>query len=303
MGYHRNNAASLLRRGRSRQLGVVFRMRHPFGVELTEHIYSAAETRGYHVVLSALTDTRSERKAIDELLGNRCEGVLLLGVGSETDVLRDIARRVPVVAIGLPSPTPGIDVVRSDDARGLGEAVAHLVALGHRRIAYIDGGGGPAAPLRRRGYRNAMRRHDLGEFAQVFPGEYTEIAGARAAKQILASEQLPTAVIAANDECALGVLDSLIRAGVKVPDDMSVVGYDDSRIASLPFVDLTTVRQNAAMMATAAVKAAVERLDEERQDARSVVLPTKLVVRSTTGSAASPAFAAGSEPAGSAAAQ
>ena len=126
----------------------------------------------------------------------------------------------------------------------------------------------------------------------MFPGEYTEIAGARAAEKILASDQLPTAVIAANDECALGVLDSLIRAGVKVPDDMSVVGYDDSRIASLPFVDLTTVRQDAAMMATAAVKAAVERLDGGRQDPRSVVLPAKLVVRSTTGDVPSPAPAA-----------
>lgn len=292
IGYHRDNAASLLRSGRSRQLGVLFRMRHPFAVELTEHIYSAAETLGYRVVLSALTDTRSEHKAIDELLGNRCEGVLLLGVGSDTDVLRDIARRVPVVAIGLPSPAPGIDVVRSDDSRGLGEAVAHLVALGHRRITYIDGGSGPGALQRRRGYRNAMRRHDLGEFAQVFPGEYTEMAGAGAAEQILASGPLPTAVIAANDECALGVLDYLIRAGVKVPDDMSVVGYDDSRIASLPFVDLTTVRQDAAMMATAAVKAAVERLDQGRQEPRSVVLPAKLVVRSTTGNVPSPAPAA-----------
>lgn len=292
IGYHRDNAASLLRSGRSRQLGVLFRMRHPFAVELTEHIYSAAETLGYRVVLSALTDTRSEHKAIDELLGNRCEGVLLLGVGSDTDVLRDIARRVPVVAIGLPSPAPGIDVVRSDDSRGLGEAVAHLVALGHRRITYIDGGSGPGALQRRRGYRNAMRRHDLGEFAQVFPGEYTEMAGAGAAEQILASGPLPTAVIAANDECALGVLDYLIRAGVKVPDDMSVVGYDDSRIAGLPFVDLTTVRQDAAMMATAAVKAAVERLDHGRQHPRSVVLPAKLVVRSTTGNVPSPAPAA-----------
>jgi DNA-binding LacI/PurR family transcriptional regulator len=285
IGYHRDNAASLLRRGRSRQLGVLFRMRHPFAVELTEHIYSAAETLEYHVVLSALTDTRTERKAIDELLGNHCEGVILLGIGSDNDVLRDVARRVPVVAIGLPSSTPGVDVVRSDDSRGLGEAVAHLVELGHQRIAYIDGGAGPGAPQRRRGYRNAMRKHDLADFAQVFPGEYTEIAGARAAEKILASESLPTAVIAANDECALGVLDSMLRAGVNVPDDISVVGYDDSRIARLPFINLTTVRQDAATMADAAVKAAAERLDGGRQDPRNVVLPAKLVVRSTTGHA------------------
>jgi DNA-binding LacI/PurR family transcriptional regulator len=115
----------------------------------------------------------------------------------------------------------------------------------------------------------------------VVAGGYTEDEGTRAARCMLA-DGIPTAVIAANDLCAVGVLDTVLRAGVRVPDDLSVVGYDDSLFASLPGVDLTSVRQDIPKMARLAVKAAVERLERPTRKPKDVVLRPKLVVRGTT---------------------
>ena len=127
----------------------------------------------------------------------------------------------------------------------------------------------------------AMGDHGLGAEIRVVAGGYTEDEGARAARGMLA-DGLPTAVIAANDPCAVGVLDTVLRAGVRVPDDLSVVGYDDSRFAALPGIDLTSVRQDIPKMARLAVKAAVERLERPTRKPKDVVLRPKLVVRGTT---------------------
>jgi DNA-binding LacI/PurR family transcriptional regulator len=176
-------------------------------------------------------------------------------------------------------------VVRSADADGVGQAVGHLAGLGHRAIAYVDGGRGPIAADRRRGYRTAMRRHGLAELVRVVPGDHTEAAGTRAARALLAGGEVgpPTAVVAYNDQSALGLLDELSRAGMEVPGQMSVAGYDDSSLARLAHVNLTTVSQDARGQAEHAVAAAVERLDGGRVRPREVVLAPRLVVRGTTG--------------------
>jgi DNA-binding LacI/PurR family transcriptional regulator len=114
---------------------------------------------------------------------------------------------------------------------------------------HIDGGDLPASAQRRRGYRQAMQRHGLGGEIRILPGDYTEESGATAARHILSEEPPPTGIFAANDRCAHGVLDTLTRARIDVPGDISVAGYDDSEIARLSFIDLTTVRQDAALMA------------------------------------------------------
>jgi DNA-binding LacI/PurR family transcriptional regulator len=174
-----------------------------------------------------------------------------------------------------------VDVIRNDDAVGTRQAVDHLVGLGHRAIAYIDGGANPGADDRRDGYRAAMADHGLTEEVRVVPGGYTEDEGAAAARTLLAGP-LPTAVIAANDPCAIGVLDTVIRAGVAVPRQLSVVGYDDSRFSRLPGIDLTSVRQDIPRMARLAVKAVVDRLDRPGRKPRDVALRPRLVVRATT---------------------
>jgi DNA-binding LacI/PurR family transcriptional regulator len=128
-----------------------------------------------------------------------------------------------------------------------------------------------------------MRRHGLADHVRVIAGDHTEAAGTRAARALLAGGALPGAVVAYNDSCALGLLDAFNRAGVEVPADVSVAGYDDSSLARLAHVNLTTVSQDARGQAEHAVAAAVERLDGGRVRPREVVLAPRLVVRGTTG--------------------
>ena len=286
LGYRPDAAAQLLRRARSRQLGVLFTMRHPHDVDIVEALYPAAQRRGYTVVLSARVPGRDEQQAMADLLGMRSEAIIVIGPAeSSARQLATVAEQVPVVDINRRVRAAGVDSVRTADAHGVRQAVDHLAGLGHRAITHVDGGTMPGADERRRGYRAAMRRHGLAEHVQVLAGDYTEEAGARAARELLAGEELPTAVIAGNDRSAHGVLATIVRAGVRVPGDISIVGYDDSRVAQLSFIDLTSVRQAAADVAELAIQAASERLDDGRTSDRDIVLAPTLVVRGSTGPA------------------
>ena len=175
-----------------------------------------------------------------------------------------------------------VDVVRSADDRGVALAVEHLAGLGHRDIAFVDGGRGTIAADRRRGYRSTMRRLGLEDSATVVAGDHTEAAGSRAAALLLAEPTRPTAVVASNDRCAVGLLDAVRRAGLAVPQSLSVAGYDDSTLSRLAHIDLTTVNQDPRAQAEQAVALAVQRLDGERTTPREAVLPP------TSSSAAAP---------------
>lgn len=282
LGYHPDTAAQMLSRGRSRHLGVLFTMRQPHDIALVEGIYPAAERLGYAVALGATGPARDEQKAVQDLLGYRIEALILIGPYLGRAGLTTLAEQLPVVQIGRRINLAGVDSVRTADDRGAQQAVDHLVDLGHRDIVHIDGGTLPGATERRRGYRTAMRRHGLDEHIRIMPGDYTEESGAHAARAMLLADRLPTAVFAGNDRCADGLLTTLSRAGLDIPGDISIVGYDDSPIASLSFVDLTTIRQDAAQMAALAVQAAAERLDDERTTPRDIVLNPTLIIRGTT---------------------
>ena len=284
LGYRPDRTASLLARRRTHLVGVQMVVGSAFHAELVEDLYEAAERQGYDVVLSAVTRTHDERRATETLVDFRCEALILLGPVAPAAQLAALGRQLPVVVIGRRVAGGGVDVVRSADADGVGQAIDHLAGLGHRAIAYVDGGRGAIASDRRRGYRTAMRRHRLGDHVRVIAGDHTEAAGARAARQLLDDgEPLPSAVVAYNDHCALGLLDTLSRAGVEVPAEVSVVGYDDSSLSRLAHVNLTTVSQDARGQAERALAAAVERLEDGRATHREVVLAPRLVVRGTTG--------------------
>lgn len=283
LDFHADTAARLLRRARSRQLGVLFTMEHSLDPLVIEGLYGAAATADYSIVLSAILPTRGVRHAVDELLGLRCEAIILIGLSIESPShLTEVARQVPVVEIGQHTGGAGIDSVRTADEEGARLAVDHLVHLGHRRILHVDGGPLPGAAGRRTGYRAAMREHGLGGHVEILPGDYTEESGARAARDLLTRADRPTAVIAGNDRCAEGMLHTLGRAGVSTPRDISIVGYDDSRNAGLSYLDLTTISQDATAMAELAVRACSERLDEQRAGTKDVVLTPTLAVRGST---------------------
>ena len=283
LGYRPDIRARMLRRSRSRLLGVVFGVQHAFHGDLVDGLYRAADRLSYELALSAVTPHRDERRAVAGLLQDRCEALVLLGPQTSTAHLAALADRLPVVVVARAVRHRALDVVRTDDAAGLGRAVDHLVELGHRHVAHVDGGRAPGAAERRRGYADALRRHGL-ERSDVLPGGLTEDDGAAAARALIArpTAERPTAVTVFNDRCATGVLDVLHGAGVAVPAAMSVVGFDDSRLARLSHVDLTTIAQDATALTRLAVERAVARLDGLDVGEREQVVAPRLVVRGTT---------------------
>ncbi|HEX5201995.1 LacI family DNA-binding transcriptional regulator [Paractinoplanes rhizophilus] len=281
LGYQPDSRARLLRSGESRLLGVVFAVRHPFHDDVLTGLYDAADRAGYELTLSAVTPRRDERTAFAGLLQDRCAALILLGPLAPTADLAALAERLPVVVMFRAVRHRAVDVVRTDDARGLHLAVDHLVALGHRRIAHVDGARWVAAGERRRGYQDAMRRHGLEDLIRVIPGGSGEEDGARAARLLL--DDPPTAVTTFNDLSATGLLDGLRRGGLDVPGDISVVGYDDSSFSRLAHIDLTTVAQDIDAMSTLAVTRAIERIAGTPVAHRETVIPPHLVVRGTTG--------------------
>jgi DNA-binding LacI/PurR family transcriptional regulator len=278
LGYRPDARARLLASRQSRQLGVVFLMAGRFHLELLDALYVAAERAGYELILSALTPSRDERRAVETLLDFRCEAVVQLGPGSGPPVL---AGRLPVVVVGWAVDHPEVDVVRTSDD-GARQAVDHLVALGHRRIVHVDGGAGVIADSRRSAYAAAMSAHGLQRHARTVAGGVLQEDGVAAARRLLEGRALPTAVVAFNDDVAAGLLETLVRAGVAVPGDVSVVGWDDTPLARLPHLDLTTVRQDVDAIAALSVERSVARLTGRPVADREVVLSPQLVVRTST---------------------
>jgi len=282
LGYRPDPRARLLARRRTRLLGMSFGAHYPFHADILEGIYLAAEPAGYDIALSAHTPSRDEHRAVESLLDYRCEALILLGPQTSELRLAQLGRRLPVVVVARHVRDRSVYVVRTDDEAGIRAAVGHLVELGHRDIVHVDGGRAPGAVERRRGYRVAMRGHGLAEHIRILPGGLTEEQGAAAAQTLIA-DTLPTAVVAFNDRCAVGVLDTLAGAGVHVPGDVSLIGYDDDRLSRR--INLTTVAQNASQIAAQAVDTAVALLDGAPDVDHETVIPPQLTVRGTTSAA------------------
>ncbi|MEW1719085.1 LacI family DNA-binding transcriptional regulator [Streptomyces sp. NPDC093109] len=282
LGYRPDSAARLLARGRSRTIGVMLTLHQPFEADIVEGVYPEAERLGYDVLLSASAPGRDERKAVEALLSHRCEALILLGSRASIGRLDELGRRGAVVVVGRTARGAHVDSVHTAESKGVGQVVSHLVALGHRDIAHVDGGRETGAAERRRAYRAAMRRHRLTEWIRVLPGAYDEESGSAAGRLLLAGERLPTAVFAGNDRSAMGLMHTLARAGVEVPGEVSVVGYDDNHLSHLSHIDLSTVRQDAVRLAEHAVRFVVERLADTALAPREAVLDPRLVVRGTS---------------------
>lgn len=283
LGYEPDQRARKLRQSRSGLLGVGFELQQPFHGDFVEHVYAAAAERGYDVMLSAVAPSRDEQTAVRALIRERCEATILIGSTMDPDELSRLASRVPSVVVARRLDVPGVGLVRADDVTGIALAVDHLVALGHRRIAHIDGAGAPGSHDRKQGFSERMTRHGLESSTTIAEGGVTEADGARGIHEVLSREPPPTAVIAFNDRCATGVLDALVRMGRDVPAEISVVGYDDSRLAKLPHVQMTTISQDVRHLAQASVSGALD-LAAGREPAEVVLVP-RLIERATSGPA------------------
>jgi LacI family transcriptional regulator len=282
LGYRPDQRAKLLRQSRTRLVGVTFEVQQAFHGDLIEGIYAAAEPAGYGVLLSGIAPGRGEARAIAALQDDRCEALILLGPRTTTGRLAGIAKHQPVVVVARTVRSSLIDCVRVDDVVGMDLAVGHLVGLGHRRIAYLDGGTAPGGRERLRGFELACVRHGLSG-AVVLPGGPVEEDGAAAASGLLPRVGEITAAVGFNDRCATGLLDTFVRAGVSVPEQFSIVGYDDSRLSRISYINLTTVGQDPAELARRSVDRVLARLDRGATGRQDQLVQPVLQVRGTTG--------------------
>ena len=286
LGYRPNVNAAQLARQRAMILGVVVtELSNPLFFGVLAQVEAAADQLGYAVlpVLGEMTGEH-EMAAVDRLLGYRVDGILLVGTRLPASDIQTIAHQIPTVVIGRK--IPGVDSVAVDSRLSGRMATEHLIELGHRRIVHVDGGANPGCASRRQGYQDAMTRAGLSTFIDVIAGDGTEASGVAAARTVLARPEPPTAVFAANDLAAMGILAVAKQGGVRVPDDLSVVGFDDTPLSSLRYVDLTSIAQPVGPIAASAVQALVERIAENRDDStRSIKHGATLSIRGSSGPA------------------
>jgi DNA-binding LacI/PurR family transcriptional regulator len=285
LSYRPNAAARSLVSQRSYVVGIVLSDLHnPFFADVADGIEEKATEIGYRALLSSgFLDAERERNAVDTLLQLRADGLLLLGNVAPFQRFESAALSVPIVAISREASSDLMDSVRDDDRLGAELLVDHLVELGHERIAHISAGAAAGGPGRRAGYEERMRHHGLGDLITVVEGSFTRGGGCSGMEEVLEQAQRPTAVIAPNDFAALGALDVADAAGIGVPGDISITGYDNIFLARMGRVDLTTVEQPAAELGATAVQLLRERIEDGRTASKHIVLPPKLVVGSTTG--------------------
>lgn len=270
----------------SHTIGVLFGVAHRYHFELIDGLYLAAEERGWDLVLSALTPSRDERRALESLQDFRFDALVMLG----PPVLEPkMAGLLPVVVMGWHVDHPDVDVVRTSDEEGVRLAVDHLVALGHKHIAHLQGGPGIIAGSRQQAYTSAMRAHGLGGVHVIACDGPDQLDGQQAMHRFLASEaDLPTALVAFNDDLAAAAMTALLQHGLSVPGDVSVVGFDDSVLARSRGIDLTSVTQEPREMGRLAVERIVARKAGATVDSRETTLSPQLRIRSSTGPAPRP---------------
>jgi DNA-binding LacI/PurR family transcriptional regulator len=286
LGYRPNAAARSLASRRSQTVGVLLNdLRNPFFAEIVEGIEEVAGSLGYRVMLgNAARSSRKEDETLEAFLQHRVDGMILLSPLLPPARVERLAGLLPVTVVSRFSRVRGADTILTDEARGAHLAVEHLADLGHRRIAHIDGGTGASSRPRRLGYERAMRRFGLQRW--VVAGEFTEVAGARAVDTLLADPHIPTAIFAANDLIAAGAMDRLEDHGLKVPEDVSLVGYDNTFLAALHHISLTTINQPREEMGRLAMRILCKRLDSgdgaRARPGQHLTTPA-LVIRRTTG--------------------
>ena len=282
LGYRPNVWARNLASGQTNTIGVMLNDLHnPYFTELAEGVAAAAGEAGMELLITSGWQRESgEHAAIDTLLNMRTDGIVLGAARFSGEVFEEVAQQTPTVAVAHFDEPESMDTVCNDEIHGSALVVEHLTSLGHTRIAHIDAGNAPGAPERRRGFMNAMS--DRGLAPIVFDGDFNEHAGMSAAAQLMKLKEPPTAIFAANDLSATGVLAHLRSIGARIPEDVSIVGYDDTLLAGLGALSLTTVHQPRQLFGRRATELLLERI-EGRTAAKHELIQPRLVTRSSTG--------------------
>lgn len=281
LGYLPNLAARSLRSVNSNYIGVMFRPNESSVGGLIPALYEFALGSGYRLFLSSVSSDHGEEKAIQELLGHRCEGIVMISSQQSKTAIQKLARTIPLVSIGRRLEGVRCGIVSSHGEVGVSEAVDYLVGLGHKQIGYVYAKDMLDSEFRLAGYLSAIKKHRLEANVVEIEGDFAEEGGSKAADRFI-TRGLPTAIVCNNDQSALGLSYRLIQSGIQIPEDVSVVGYDDT-IASLPFLNLTTVRQDPKEIAEAAISDLVARIKGQQYLSQVSLTSTNLIVRTSTG--------------------
>lgn len=285
LGYRPNLNARRLASHRTNTLGVMLADLHnPVFAEVLDGFdeNEKKHPQPHQLLLAAgFRDPERERLGLESLIAQQVDGILLMGPLSSGARIQEFATQVPLVVIGRK--VPSVDSVLVDDALGLRLAVEHLLALGHRRIAHIDGGRGAGSATRRRSFQTVMNEHGLHSQMRLVGGDYSEDGGRKATLELLKSGDRPSGIVAANDLSAIGVLAAARTAGLRVPEDLSVVGYDNTALAHNGYVDMTTVDYPRARIGSIAWDLISARITPtSTRPGRTVTVDPALIVRSTT---------------------
>jgi DNA-binding LacI/PurR family transcriptional regulator len=283
LGYRPHASARLLRQGSTRTLGIVFSLHNAFQARVVERLFERVAESGYRLATAPIGPGRSTGTALGELMEQRVEALAVFNPVPGIEVLAPARALVPVVLLGEWSTDARLDTVHVDEAAGLRRAIEHLHALGHRDIVYLGGRGGAVGRDRAGAYRAAMDAVGLAERTEVIEAGFDEEEGASAARTALERDPLPTALVCGSDHAATGALAVLARAGVRVPEDVSVVGFDDNHLAALSYHRLTTVHQDVDETVEATLEILLRRLDGLASPAPvRVATSAELVVREST---------------------
>lgn len=283
LGYRPNVLARSLITGRSRIVGlVVAYLENQFYPEAMERLSKALQARGYHVlVFMASNDTEATQKVIDELLDYQVDAIIAASVGLSNDLTKRCeGLGIPIVLFNRHQYDERLTSVTSDNVAGGRKLADFLVAGGHERIAHIAGWEGASTQIdREAGFRQGLQAAGVPLFARA-SGNFNFETAKEAARGMFGASDRPDAVFVANDHMAFAVMDVLrFELGLRVPEDVSVVGYDDVAPASWPAYNLTTVRQPAGRMASETVAALMARLDDENAPPRRIMLDGPLMLR------------------------
>ncbi len=286
--YVPNSAARNLIMRRTHTLGVLLPdLYGEFYSELIRGIELVAHRHGFQILLSSSFHGPEDIVMASKAMLGRIDGVIMMSPDKRSmRTAEKISGKVPVVLLNPGEPIEGCHVVAVDNFAGARAATKHLLDLGHRRLAMVAGPEDNIDALdRQEGFRRALIDAGLDpEEALVIPGDFRELSGFKAARVIMGQDPRPTAVFAANDGMAIGLMAALQDKGLALPDDMAVVGFDDITLAGFVTPPLTTVKVDAGCLGGRAVEIMLETLDmEETAPTQRVVLPAHLKVRSSCG--------------------
>lgn len=284
LGFVPNPVARGLAGGRTLSIGVVtLTIDSPFYGVTMRGIEDALDQAGYSALfVSGHWNVDAESRCIDMLRARRVDGIILLTGRLSDAALKACAKHLPVVVTGRSLRAPKLYSLHFDDEEGGRLATEHLLALGHRRIAFIEGDPEhPDSQARQRGYRRALQQAGVAfDPVLVAQGGYHEAGGMRAAEDLLTRGQPFSAVFAANDQMAVGVALALHRRGLRVPDDVSLVGFDDLHASQFALPPLTTIRHDGYAVGQQAA-AAMLMLLQGQAPTQTLAAP-QLMIREST---------------------